>query len=230
MLGMVTARKQCLWNFNRKQYLLQSRKCIPTCRLQSGDHFVSASNTVTEAIMIYHELGPMAFMRRHYQRKILRYQLENENLKCILKITSRCPREQWVKEQSCGGLWPIAVGDTKWDCVIKIWGIHSHEWHYQPQGTCSYTDLYKNLNIWHLVNQIHPETPWQFGVLCVQCKFSYCRLFLFTHKILDENNFDDFDMWQNVDVQVLIERILLYLFTVSLITFPISVGYDSSSM
>ena len=42
-------------------------------------------------------------MRRHYQRKILRYQLENENLKCILKITSRCPREQWVKEQSCGG-------------------------------------------------------------------------------------------------------------------------------
>ena len=42
-------------------------------------------------------------MRRHYQGKILRYQLENENLKCILKITSRCPREQWVKEQSCGG-------------------------------------------------------------------------------------------------------------------------------
>ena len=41
-------------------------------------------------------------MRRHYQRKILRYQLEHENLKCILKITSRCPREQWVKEQSCG--------------------------------------------------------------------------------------------------------------------------------
>ena len=36
--------------------------------------------------------------------------------------------------------------------------------------------------------------------------------------------FDDFDMWQNVDVQVLIERIQLYLFTVSLITFPISVA------
>ena len=63
----------------------------------------------------------------------------------------------------------IAVGDTKWDRVIKIWGIRSHEWHYQPQGTCSHTDLYKNLNIWHLVNQLHPETPWQFGVLCVQC-------------------------------------------------------------
>ena len=55
MLGMVTSRKQCLWNFNRKQYLFQSRKCISTCRLQSGDHFVSASNMVTEAIMIYHE-------------------------------------------------------------------------------------------------------------------------------------------------------------------------------
>ena len=42
--------------------------------------------------------------------------------------------------------------------------------------------------------------------------------------------FDDFDMWQNVDVQVLIERIQLYFFTVALITFPISVAYDSSSM
>ena len=42
--------------------------------------------------------------------------------------------------------------------------------------------------------------------------------------------FDDFDMWQNVDVQVLIERIQLYFFTVSLITFPISVAYDSFSM
>ena len=42
--------------------------------------------------------------------------------------------------------------------------------------------------------------------------------------------FDDFDMWQNVDIQVLIERIWLYFFTVSLITFPISVAYDSSSM
>ena len=31
-------------------------------------------------------------------------------------------------------LWPIAVGDTKWDRVIKIWGIHSHEWHYQPRA------------------------------------------------------------------------------------------------
>ena len=40
---MVSPRKQCLWNFKRKQYLFQSRKCIPTCRLQSGDHFVSAS-------------------------------------------------------------------------------------------------------------------------------------------------------------------------------------------
>ena len=111
-------------------------------------------------------------MRRHYQR----YQLENENLKCILKITSRCPREQWVKEQSCGGCdlfpGPIAVGDTKWDRVIKIWGIHSHEWHYQPQGTCSHTDLYKkNLNIWHLVNQIHPRLPDNLGCFVFNVNF-----------------------------------------------------------
>ena len=55
------------------------------------------------------------------------------------------------------------------DTLYQLMRFHSHEWHYQPQGTCSHTDLYKNLNIWHLVNQIHPETPWQFGVLCVQC-------------------------------------------------------------
>ena len=98
----------------------------------------------------------MAFVRRHYQRKILRYQLENENLKCILKITSRCPREQWVKEQSCGVCDLLAVGDTKWDRVIKIWGIHSHEWHYQPQGTCSHTDLYK---IWTYDTWLIKYTP-----------------------------------------------------------------------
>ena len=38
--------------------------------------------------------------------------------------------------------------------------------------------------------------------------------------------FNNFDMWQNVDVQVLIEQILLYFFTVSLKTVPISVAYD----
>ena len=42
--------------------------------------------------------------------------------------------------------------------------------------------------------------------------------------------FDDFDMGQNVDVQVLIERIKWHFFTVSMITFPISTAYDSSSM
>ena len=42
--------------------------------------------------------------------------------------------------------------------------------------------------------------------------------------------FDDFDMWQNVDVQVLKERIWWYFSTVSLITIPICMAYDSSSM
>ena len=28
----------------------------------------------------------------------------------------------------------IVVGDTKWDCVIKIWGIHSHELSCQPRA------------------------------------------------------------------------------------------------
>ena len=31
-------------------------------------------------------------------------------------------------------LWPIVVGDTKWDHVIKLWCIHSHEWNCQPRA------------------------------------------------------------------------------------------------
>ena len=40
---------------SEKALAMPGQKCISTCRPQSGYHFVSASNMVTEAIMIYHE-------------------------------------------------------------------------------------------------------------------------------------------------------------------------------
>ena len=102
-----------------------------------------------------------------------------------MKITSRSPRDQGIKEKSCG-LWPIVVGDTKWGRVIKIWGIHSPEWRCQPRAPVVTVIPIKTWTYETWLNT--PRGSLTFGVLCVQFQFYWYRLFLFTHKILDENN------------------------------------------
>ena len=93
------------------------------------------------------------------------------------------------------------MGDTKWDRVIKIMVIRV-----SAKGTCSHSDLYKTLDIWHL-----DQYTQRLADILVWFAFNFTFIdidyFLFTHKILDEINFDDFDIWQNVDDQDLIERI-----------------------
>ena len=76
------------------------------------------------------------------------------------------------------------------------------------QGTCIHSDLYKNFNIWHLVNEIHPETPWHLMCFALDANFLFVDYFYLRMRYLMKITlFDDFDMWQNMDVNVLIERI-----------------------
>ena len=104
-------------------------------------------------------------------------------------------------------LWPIVVGDTKWDRVIKIWGIHSHEWRRPPRAhVVTVIYIKKTWNIWHLVKYT-PRLPDILGCFVFNVNFLNIDYFYLIRYLMKITLFDDFDMWQNMVVQVLIERI-----------------------
>ena len=111
--------------------------------------------------------------------------------------------EMYISSPLC-----IVVGDTKWDRAIKFWDIDSHEWNCQPRAhvvTMIYIQTW-TYDTW--LTKYTPRLPDILGCFAFNVNFLIVDYFYLRIRYLMKITlFDDFDMWQNVDVQILIERI-----------------------